>query len=166
MKKADYCKIAGHRFAPVTFGLPQSLAEFAAGAAKKIQTFSAAACTWQTAIPLSESPNGYYVVETVYQSAVQPRGNTTSGSKMAQYYLGSTPIFSVTVTGSFTYDGSSAKTTSAVGSFAAYASGVTLTGNNAYTSGASAIAWASASYQGSSFRQTVSLTCDPNGNLS
>lgn len=111
--------------------------------------------------------DGSYIVETISVPAVQVYSNTVSGSKSAaRYNSNGQHLFTVTVTGSFTYDGSSAKATSAVGAFAAYASGVTLTGNNAYTSGASAIAWASASYQGSSFRQTVSLTCAPNGNLS
>ncbi len=111
--------------------------------------------------------DGSYIVETISVPAVQVYSNTISGSKSAACYnSNSQHLFTVTVTGSFTYDGSSAKATSAVGSFTAYASGVTLTGNNAYTSGASAIAWASASYQGISVRQTVRLTCDPNGNLS
>lgn len=110
--------------------------------------------------------NGYYVVETVYQSAVQPRSNTTSGSKTAQCYYCSTPIFAVTVTGSFTYDGSSAKATSAVGTFDIYTSEASLIDGSSYTSGASAVAWVSVSYQGYALSKTVRLTCDPNGNLS
>lgn len=110
--------------------------------------------------------DGYYVVETVYQSVVQPRSNTTSGSKTAEYYYGSSHVFSVTVTGSFTYDGSTAKATSASGAYTAYVPDVTRTGGNAYTSGASAIASVSVSYQGAPLSRTVRLTCDPNGNLS
>lgn len=111
--------------------------------------------------------DGSYVVETISVPAVQTYSNTISGSKSAAYHnANGKHLFTVTVTGCFTYDGSTAKATSAEGAFVAYASGVTRTDGSAYMSGASAIAWASASYQGSSFHQTVRLTCDPNGNLS
>lgn len=110
--------------------------------------------------------NGYYIIETVYQSTAQSRGSTTSGSKSAQCYVGSTHIFTVTVSGEFTYNGSTASATSASGSFDAYVSDATLTSSNAYTSGASAIAQVSVRYQGVPLSKTVKLTCDKDGNLS
>lgn len=110
--------------------------------------------------------NGFYFVETVYRSAIQPYSDTVSGTKTAQCYSSGTLIFSVQVNGTFTYDGSTAEATSATGSVKAYVSGLTPLSWDAYTSGASAIATASMEYKSTTLSKTVKLTCDKNGNLS
>jgi len=111
--------------------------------------------------------DGSYVIETISVPAIQAYSNTTSGSKSAEYYNSfDQHLFTVTVTGKFTYDGSSAEATSAEGQYDAYVTGLTLTGKHAYTSGASAIAQVSVRYQGIPLSKIVKLTCDPKGNLS
>lgn len=110
--------------------------------------------------------NGYYYVETIYVPSVQPYSNTKTGTKTSACVNGGTTIFSISVTGTFTYDGSSSQATSASGSISAYVDGVTLNSRRAYTSGASACAFGSVTYNGATLQKTVTLTCDKNGNLS
>ena len=70
------------------------------------------------------------------------------------------------VTGTFSYDGSSAEATDAVGMLLCHVSDATPISLSDYTSGASAIATGSVTYNGATLRKTVTLTCDKNGNLS
>ncbi len=110
--------------------------------------------------------NGCYYVETIYVPAIQAYSSTKTGTKVAECISSGTTIYTVSVTGIFTYDGSSAKATSSTAKIAAYVEGVTLNSKRAYISGASACAFASVSYNGVTLQKTVTLTCDKNGNLS
>ncbi len=110
--------------------------------------------------------NDTYYVERIYIPAIQPCGNTKTGTKTAQYVTGGTTIYAISVTGTFTYDGTSSDATSASYSIATYVEGATIKSGNAYTSGASAIATGSVSYIGVTLQKTVTLTCDKNGKLS
>lgn len=110
--------------------------------------------------------NGCYFVETISVPSIQTCSNTKTGTKTATYVLSGTAIYSISVTGTFTYDGSTSKATSASGSIAAHVDGVTLNSGNAYTSGTSAIAVGSVKYNGATLQKTVRLTCDKNGTLS
>lgn len=107
-----------------------------------------------------------YYIETISIPAIQSYTNTKRGTKTAAYVLSGTTIFSISVTGTFNYDGVSSEAISASGSISAYVDGVTLNDRYAYTSGASAYAFGSVSYQGATLQKTVTLTCDKDGNLS
>ncbi len=107
-----------------------------------------------------------YYIERIYVPEISTYANTKSGTKTSQCVSGGTTIFSVSVTGHFTYDGSTATATSATGSVSTYVAGATVTSRNAYVSGASAIASASVSYGGITLSRTVRLTCSATGTLS
>ena len=109
--------------------------------------------------------NTYYV-ESIYVPEICPYANVRTGNKTAQYVYNGSAIFTVSVAGQFTYDGRTAKATSASGGINVHVAGASLNSKNAYTSGASAIASASVSYLGTTLYKTVTLTCDANGNLS
>lgn len=110
--------------------------------------------------------NGDYIIETISIPRIQPYSSSITGTKTSEYVSYGTTIFTISVTGTFTYDGSTATATSASGKIAAYVEGVTLNSRRAYTSGASAIATGSVTYNGATLQKTVTLTCDRNGNLS
>ena len=107
-----------------------------------------------------------YYIERIYVPEVCLYSNVRAGTKTAQYVYNGSAIFTLSVTGQFTYDGITAKATSASGGINVHVAGASLNSSNAYTSGASAIASASISYLGATLYKTVTLTCDANGNLS
>lgn len=109
---------------------------------------------------------GCYYIETIYIPAVEPYGNAKTGTKTAQYINSGTIIYAISVTGTFTYDGSTSDATSATCKITTYVQNATILSRNAYTSGASAVATGSVSYNGATLQKTVTLTCDKNGNLS
>lgn len=110
--------------------------------------------------------NGCFYIETISVPSIQPYSNSIRGTKTGTYILSGTAIYAVSVTGDFTYDGTSAKATSADGTIVAYVEGVSVTSHNSYTLGASAYASGTVSYKGETLTKTVKLTCDKNGNLS
>lgn len=107
-----------------------------------------------------------YFIETISVPSIQPYGNAKTGTKTSVCISSGTAIFTLTVTGVFSYDGSSSTATSATGSIATHVANATVTNRYAYTSGSSACAFASVSYSGVTLQKTVTLTCDKNGNLS
>lgn len=107
-----------------------------------------------------------YFLETISVPAVQPYGSAKTGTKSAVYVTSGTAIFTISVTGTFTYDGSSSVATSASGSISTHVANATINNRYAYTSGSSACAFGSVSYNGATLQKTVTLTCDKNGNLS
>ena len=111
------------------------------------------------------SDDSYYI-ETISVPSIQTYGNAKTGTKSAVFVSSGTAIFTISVTGTFSYDGSSSKATSASGSIATHVPNATISSRNAYTSGASAIATGSVVYYGITLQKTVTLTCDKNGNLS
>ena len=111
------------------------------------------------------SDNLYYV-ERIYIPNMQSFSNTKTGTKTAACVSSGTTIFAISVTGTFTYDGTTSDATSASYSIATYVENAKIKSGNAYTSGASAIATGSVSYWGITLQKTVTLTCDKNGNLS
>ena len=72
-----------------------------------------------------------YFVETIYVPSTQTYSNTKTGTKVAECISSGTSIFTISVTGTFTYDGTSAQATSASGSISALVSGVTLNSRRA-----------------------------------
>lgn len=109
--------------------------------------------------------DGFYCIETISVPAVQPYANTKTGTKTAQFVSSGTTVFALSVTGTFTY-GSTSEATSASYSITTYVENATVKDCSAHTSGASAVATGSVSYQGFTLQKTVTLTCDKNGNLS
>lgn len=116
----------------------------------------------QTVEPIG---NNCFYIETIYVPSVQPLSNTKTGTKTAVYVTSGISIFSVAVTGEFTYDGTKSKATSSLCTVATYVEDATIEGKNAYTSGASAYAFGSVSYHGATLQKTVVLTCDKDGKL-
>lgn len=110
--------------------------------------------------------NDSFFIETIYVPSAQPYGSQKTGTKTAQYVASGTTIYAISVTGTFTYDGTSSDATSAACKIVTYVANATISGRNAYTSGSSAIATGSVIYGGITLQKTVTLTCDKNGNLS
>lgn len=113
-------------------------------------------------------PDGsYFVVEIIQQSPLA-RSSTTSGSKTATHYNSQgTPIWKITVNGTFTYSsGISARATSASATVGIADGNAQFIEKNAYTSGASAYGYGKVKYIGSTASKTVVLSCDRYGKLS
>lgn len=110
--------------------------------------------------------NGCFYIETISVPSIQLYSSTRTGTKSSVYVVSGTSIFSISVTGTFIFDGSTAEATSASGSVVTYVEGVTINSRSAYTSGASAYATTSVTYNGATLQKTVKLTCDKDGNLS
>lgn len=110
--------------------------------------------------------NDCYYIETIYVPAIQPYANAKTGTKTAECIASGRTIYTISVTGTFTYDGSTSDATSAAVSISTHVASASILSRNAYTSGASAIATGSVSYLGLTLQKTVTLTCDKNGNLS
>lgn len=119
--------------------------------------------------------DGSYMVTTITESSsilTRASGSKTA-SKTSTYHSGSgSALWSVTVTGSFSYTGSSAKCTSSSVSANSYSSLWKINSKSASKSGATAKATAKAYQYNSngkyitSVTKTVGLTCSINGNLS
>lgn len=111
--------------------------------------------------------DGSYFVIEVIQPVVATRSSQTSGYKTATYYSGTgDQIWQLELHGYFTYDGSSAKATSATAAVRHFTNKSATISKNAYVSGATAYAYASVNYQGTTTNKSIKLTCDRNGNMS
>lgn len=120
-----------------------------------------------------EFNDGSYIEVTIDYSNLNAR-STTTRSKTATY-KGSdgTSYWSVTVTGTFTYNGQTSSCTNSSASTKNYSTTWRLSNLNASKSGATAIASVTAKQYHSNgttvlrtINKTVKLTCDKNGNLS
>lgn len=110
--------------------------------------------------------DGSYYVDEVYETNPMLR-STKSGSKASYYVSGSgTTIYSVIVTGTFSYNGSTSSATNSTATVRIYVPNATPNGKSAYTSGSTAYATGSVICEGITLRRTVSISCDKNGNLS
>jgi hypothetical protein len=120
--------------------------------------------------------DGSYSVTTVQKTVsgnlLQASTSTTTGSKKTTYYNSSgASLWYVKVTGTFTYNGSSATCTSSTVSAASQVSAWVISSTSSSRSGNQATASATAKcYNGSVLLQTVSktviLTCSKSGTLS
>ena len=110
--------------------------------------------------------NDCYYIETISVPSFQPYGYTKTGTKTAAYVVAGTTIYSVSVTGTFYFDGSTSNATSASGSIATYVENAKIKSCDAHTSGNSAVATGSVVYLGFTLQKTVTLSCDKDGNLS
>ncbi len=119
--------------------------------------------------------DGSYFITTVMENSeiVVPLSITCSGSKTTAYYSKSgSKLWSVTVTGTFTYgSGSRAVCTKSTVSANVYSSSWRITNSSASKNGNNASATSTGTlYRNStpidSITKTVTLTCSVNGNLS
>ena len=110
--------------------------------------------------------NGDYVITTLYESAVQPRAGTSGSKTSTRYSSSGQKIFSVTVTGTFTYVyGSSVDATGASASVAIYHPDAQFVSKNAYTQLHTAVGEGTVNYRGDIATLTVTLSCDVYGGL-
>lgn len=115
-----------------------------------------------------ELPNGDYIIETITENEMQTYAtNTKSGTKTATRYTSSNvPLFSVTVTGTFTYTGTTSKATSATSTVNILNSNVSYISKSSSCSGKSATATGAAAYNNITYSATTTLTCSATGTLS
>lgn len=116
--------------------------------------------------------DGSYYEITIIENTMTRATNTKKGTKRTKYLDSSNvTVWEVSVTGTFTYDGSTSTCTAASVAATSYSSNWKITSKSASKSGNKAIGKATAKcyYDGSlvtTVNKTVTLTCDKNGNLS
>lgn len=116
--------------------------------------------------------DGSYYEITIEENAMTRASGTKTGTKKAKYVDSSNvTVWQVSVTGTFTYNGSSATCTSASVAATSYSSNWKISSKSATKSGNKAIGKATAKYYYdgtlvTTTTKTVTLTCDKNGNLS
>ena len=109
--------------------------------------------------------NGDYIVREVFEPLIQPRSSKT-GSAIETYRNSSgAAIWTVKVTGTFTYTGSTSSATSSSASVSIYNPNASFVSKNASYSGNTARATGSVKYSGYTVSLTASVSCDKNGNL-
>ncbi len=115
--------------------------------------------------------NGDYIETTITYYETNTRVATKSGSKTSRYYNddGDT-MWSVTVNGTFTYNGTTSSCTSVSRSTSAPGSNWSIKSSSCSRSGNCASATATATYKGvltsRDYTETVNLYCSPYGILS
>lgn len=114
--------------------------------------------------------DGSYIVTTI---AVLPDDSSAratssiSGQKTSEYYNSSNEkVYSLTVIGSFSYNGISATAVDASYDYSIYQSGYSFVSGSARCTGASATASATFKQISASYSASVTLSCSANGTLS
>lgn len=114
--------------------------------------------------------NGDYVIEVVTEdndSCQSRTTNTKTGTKTSTYYNASDEaIYSVKVTGTFTYDGSTVKATGAAATVSIYSTAASYVSKSSNYSSNFATATGKVTYNGITVSKTVTLYCSVNGTLS
>ena len=116
--------------------------------------------------------DGGYFVTTIESGTTDSlrlarASSSKSGSKTATYYNSKNIAqWSIKVTGKFTYNGSTSSATSASKTLTYHVSGCSSSSNGAYTSGRSAVGYATVNCAGMSTYRSVTLSCSANGTLS
>lgn len=109
--------------------------------------------------------NGDYIVREVFEPLIQPRSSKT-GSAIETYRNSSgAAIWTVKVTGTFTYTGSTSSATGSSATVEVYNSNASFISKNASYSGNTARATGSVNYSGYTATRTAYVSCDKNGNL-
>lgn len=116
-------------------------------------------------------PDGSYIVTTIVEENAHMSAfaatQTISGSKTnAAYSAAGNFLFSITVHGTFSYDGRSAKAESASYSYSCGSSSWSFVSGSAFCSGATATATGTFTSALETKTLSVSLTCSANGTLS
>lgn len=114
--------------------------------------------------------NGDYIETVITYYETNSRVATKSGSKTSTYNSGGEDKWSVTVNGTFTYNGTTSSCTSSSRSTSVYASNWSIKSSTASKSGNCASATATATHKillvSSDYTLTVNLYCSPYGILS
>lgn len=114
--------------------------------------------------------DGSYMVTTIEVTETRQTraaSGTVSGNKTRDYYNSSNQlVWSITVYGTFSFNGSSAEATDADYSYEVYSSDWSFVSGSASYSGATATASGRFKHGLLSTNATVSLTCSPSGKLS
>ncbi len=116
--------------------------------------------------------DGSYYEITILENTMTRASGTKTATKRTKYVDSSNvTVWEVSVTGTFTYNGSTSTCTAASVAATSYTSNWKITSKSASKSGNKATAKATAKYyyDGSlvtTVTKTVTLTCDKNGNLS
>lgn len=112
--------------------------------------------------------DGSYFVTVVEETPSLTRAsNTTTGTKRATYCNASgVAQFTVKVTGTFSYNGSSASAKSVTGGTEYHVIGCSLIDSSKSMSGNSATATATINCKGTNVKKSVTLYCSANGDLS
>ena len=114
--------------------------------------------------------DGSYLIETVVEenaTQITRATSTKSGYKNSTYYTAdNVAIYTVRVTGSFEYTGTSSKATSASATVYLNHASATYISKSAFCSGISAYATGSVSYSGKTLSRSVALSCSATGVLS
>ncbi|MBQ2943721.1 MAG: hypothetical protein IJD93_03355 [Ruminococcus sp.] len=127
--------------------------------------------TTKTETTIQYLENGDYIKTTITYFETNSRAATKSGSKTSEYYNndGDT-MWSVTVYGTFTYNGTTSSCTSVSRSASAYDSSWSIKSSSCSKSGNCASATATATQKlligSKDFTKTVNLYCSPYGILS
>jgi len=122
-------------------------------------------------VTIKRLDNGDYIETIITYSENDDRAATRSGSKTNNYKnsAGET-LWSITVNGTFTYNGTTSSCTSASHSASAYAEGWSIKSSSSSKSGNCATANATATYKNllisRDYTMTVNLYCSPYGILS
>lgn len=95
---------------------------------------------------------------------------TVNGTKTKNYKSGNTIVFSVSITGTFSYDGSHATCTSATASASSKNTNWKIVSKSASKSGNTALATVTVNkcvnhVPVNTIKESVALSCDANGNL-
>ena len=111
--------------------------------------------------------NGDYIETTIVSNINTLARSSKSGTKTEKYKNASGEVmWSISVTGTFSYNGSSCTCTKATVSTTKPSSMCSLSNKKASKSGNKAIASVTGHAQGVTVTRTVTLTCSPSGNLS
>ena len=106
-------------------------------------------------------------IEVTETRQTRAASGTVSGNKTRDYYNSSNQlVWSITVYGTFSFNGSSAEATDADYSYEVYSSDWSFVSGSASYSGATATASGRFKHGLLSTNATVSLTCSPSGKLS
>lgn len=111
--------------------------------------------------------DGGYIVEEIVSSSTARAASTKSGTKTStRYNSNDVKLFSVVVTGTFRYNGTTSWATASSATVNIYDSNVTYVSKSTSYSSNYAKATGSVTYYGDSESRTVTLYCDKDGNLS
>ena len=112
----------------------------------------------------------FYVESFITIENLSRASGTVNGTKTKNYKSGNTIVFSVSVTGTFSYDGSHATCTNATANASSKNTNWKIVSKNASKSGNTALATVTVNkcvnnVPVNTIKESVALSCDANGNL-
>lgn len=111
--------------------------------------------------------DGSYIIEEIVDTSTARATSTKTGYKNSTYYTADgTSVYTVRVTGSFEYTGTSSKATSAAATVYLNNASAVYVSKSAFCSGISAYATGTVTYSGVTLSRSVALSCSATGVLS